>query len=72
MSALAHFADSSRTSREVREVPLAAVRTKFEFVINLKTAKALGLTVQSQQGGRLFDHLVGSYLQRYLRINESS
>ena len=46
MSALARFADSSRTSREVREVPGADKRAaKFDLVVNLIVAKAIGLDV---------------------------
>src|ERR1700730_15860028 len=44
MSALSHFADSSRTFREVREVPIPAVSRCSSDV----------------RGSRLFDHLVGA------------
>src|SRR5262245_4137419 len=53
MSALAHFADSGRTSREVSEVPIPVVST-----CSISRAKA-----------RSFDHLVGAARQRQRERN---
>src|SRR5262245_22540260 len=48
MSALAHFADSSRTYPEVREVPISDICT----------------AAKTKRMGWLFDHLVGKCEQR--------
>src|SRR5215471_5254591 len=55
MSALAYFADSSRTSYEVREVPIADIRCRIHQPVTLtsrQVARHLGATLNERRLAR--------------------